>query len=416
MRKFLRAIGFVVLLPALLLVVVGYTFTYRYPKLSFDPAPLSTQLKLESVSISANGAYAKESSTELFRAYQPDVSFEVKGYIEQAMNFSVENIHPDAQLEISPNSVEVTEQINGLKRSFTINSDQGEQISLNLNFPKKTQYRLGVVGDTGGDTELSWGLLRLAQHEVDFILHLGDGYYRPAEVGQVQKRFNQSTVPVYATNGNHDFHGPNGLTIDTYLRNIGPLNNAFRLLNTCFINLETGGFMFPPHKGNRGQFLRTQIEALTTVDRGCKPVIFTHKPIMANLNIDIPQVDHTLHGYDSKWIIEQLQKLKNPLVLAGHIHKDFEFQQKGVRTIVTGSGLAQDDLIKQEFVAKLLLIEISETAPLRTQWVLNEMPLGYHCSAKVRASLLKKSNTKKKPQTRLRYAELVKQLDSACGR
>ncbi len=386
----------------------GYVFTYRYPGLALDPKPLSQKLVTAQATITAQGAYVKSEEALLFRAFQPDVNIHVTGLSKGETSFKIENVHPKATL-LAVDSAPVKQTINGLNRTLTIETDVNTTISLMLSFPQKQHYTFGVLGDTGGNTELTWGLKRLAQVQVDFILHLGDGYYGPEEVGQVQKRFNASAVPVYATNGNHDFHGPNDLGIDTYLRNIGPLNNAFRLLNTCFINLETGGFMFPAHKGFRGPFLSAQVDALNSTDKNCKPVIFTHKPILADLNIDIPQVKHTLHGYDAKWIFAQLKKLNEPLVFAGHIHKDFEFMQQGVRTFVTGSGLAQDDLVKQRSVAKLLIGEFSADSPLSTRWISNEMPLEYHCSTKVRNSLLKKADNKKTEEKKYRYSALIEQ-------
>ncbi|MFT5258462.1 MAG: putative phosphodiesterase [Saprospiraceae bacterium] len=412
--RFIRLLALLLLAAVLIFVSIGYLFTYRYPGLRFDPIPLTTELNPRDVTISAQGAYVKDSKQGLFRAFSPHISFAVEASKQTEVSISLENVHPQAQV-IFDEAMIFQEHVMGLKRTISFTTGKNSLSTFKVQFPEKDKYRFGAIGDSGGDSELAWGLKRLASQDVDFILHLGDGYYTPDNVGNVQIHFNQAAVPVYATNGNHDFHAKEWLTVETYMQNIGPLNNRFKLLNHCFINLETGGFMFPTHGGDRGRFLRETVQQLTTTPNECQPIIFTHKPILSNLDLDIPQVKHTLYGYDSRWILKQLHKLPNPVLLAGHIHQDFEFTQDGIKTYVTGSGLAQDDLLAQGFVAKLLIGEINADGELSTQWITNEMPLNYHCSQKVRNSLQHKMDKKSKPKKKAKYAQLLKKLSAACG-
>ncbi len=411
----LRKLGLLLALLVGLFLLIGYLFTYRYPPLSFDPKPLPRFIEQKQFIISAQGAYLKTSSGPLFRAYQPNVSVEIKATEDASIQFSIENIHPDASFTVSDPALAVQAQARGLRRDIQLQLTQAVNITLNFTLPEKSSYRFGATGDTGGDKELSWALERLGEQNVDFILHLGDVYYHSEEVGQVHQRMNQATVPVYTTNGNHDYNGPDGNVIDTYLRNIGPLNNAFRLLNSCFLNIETGNYLFPASKGERGKFVREQLASFENENQDCQAIIFTHKPIMDGLDVNIPELDHTLSGYDSAWLIKQIQQMPKPVVLAGHIHQDFEFAQNGVQTLVTGSGLAQADLVADKPIAKLLIGEISLDQDLVTSWINNAMPLDYHCSKKVHKSLNKAATNNDEPKEKEKYKNLVTSLEQACG-
>ncbi len=378
-----------------MLLLFGHASVLRYPSLSLDPKPRPNSIALAlNGHITARGAYVKQAETQLFRAYSPAVSLRLNVRSDQAfLQLAVENIHPQATLKYSGVSGKLVEQRDGLLRRLEFRDlTEGQTIQLDWVFPKKPHYRFAAMGDTGGGSELEWGLIRAHQLGADFVLHLGDAYYVSSEVGQVGTRMNASKIPVYTANGNHDFRGPNGNSVETFLKNIGPLNARFNLLGHCFINLDTGAYMFPPHQGQRAKYLAASI-----VDaEACNDtIVFTHKPLIA----EIPKDDrlglsHSLNGYDAKPLLQLLGNLKQVTIIAGHIHADFEFEETGIKTYVTGSGLAQSDLVEAKPRAQILLGELYPNRLLETSWAANNMPMAFHCSNKIYQALQRDDKAK----------------------
>ena len=148
--------------------------------------------------------------------------------------------------------------------------------------------------------------------------------------------------------------------------------------------------MYPAHKGERAGML-----AAASVNQQIHPqhcaefIVFTHKPLVEAYESEFPKRDHALHGYDSWSLIRQLQKLGRVTILAGHIHADFEFEQDGFKTYVTGSGLAHSDLLQDSFVARVLVGTVRAGQVVEFEWALNQMPMEYHCSRKVYGALEK---------------------------
>lgn len=222
---------------------------------------------------------------------------------------------------------------------------------------------------------------------------MGDAYYDISELGDVAGRLNSSPVPVYMANGNHDFQGPEGNAIEVFLRDIGPMNARFSLLGHCFINLDTGAFMFPSNKGERAAILAAEIVKHRRNPLQCTDyIVYTHKPMVLEFEADFPQQDHALFSWHARPMIEQLQQLGPVTLIAGHIHNDFEFEQDGIKTYVTGSGLAHRDLLSGKKNAKVLIGEIKAGQALQLDWAFNEMPLEYHCSKRLYNAFVKAGN------------------------
>jgi hypothetical protein len=387
MKKTYRALALLIVLFTIL-ALYGQYRVVRYPRITVDPTPLPHSLVLDSgLEVAASGGYLKEILETRFRAYQPDVSLHISTNEQTARQIiRFENIHPDAVFTWTGDGrAKVLEIKHGLLREVELSGMQaGEGLNLSWEFPKKSVYRFVAIGDTGGDQELSWGLIRAHELGADFVLHLGDAYYDKLEIGGIGARMNESEIPVYTANGNHDFLGPNGNAIDQFLKNIGPLNARFSLLGNCFINLDTGSYMYPPHKGARADLLAAEgVNHRRNPERCANTIVFTHKPMVVEFEAEFPQRKHALHGYDSKSMINQLRQLDRVTVIAGHIHNDFEFEQDGFKTYVTGTGLAHKDLVQGEHFARVLVGEIRADKPLKLEWELNAMPMEYHCSKKI---------------------------------
>ncbi len=387
MKKTYRVLALLIVLLTIL-ALYGQYRVVRYPRITVDPTPRPDSLVLDSgLEVEASGGYLKEALEARFRAYQPDVSLYISSNGQTARQIArFENIHPEAVFTWAGDSrAEVLEIKHGLLREVEVSGMQvGEVLKLSWEFPEKSVYRFVAIGDTGGDQELSWGLIRAHELGADFVLHLGDAYYDKSELGGIGARMNESRIPVYTANGNHDFLGPNGNAIDKFLKNIGPLNARFSLLKNCFINLDTGAYMHPPHKGARAELLAAEVVNQRRYPERCtNTIVFTHKPMVMEFEAEFPQREHALHGYDSKRMVSQLQQLDRVSLIAGHIHNDFEFEQDGFKTYVTGSGLAHKDLVQGGHYARVLVGEIRADKPVKLEWELNAMPMGYHCSKKI---------------------------------
>lgn len=375
----------------------GHYAVYRYSALTVDPDIKRLNHQHQKLWLaSANGAYFKTGQGTHLRAFEPQVTLrlQVQATVD-SLQLQVENIHPQAQLKVKGiAATQLQEASNGLSRTITLSSLlPGTYASIHWEFPQKSSYRFVAIGDTGGDRELSWGLVRAAELGADFILHLGDAYYHISEHAQVGNSLNQSSVPVYTANGNHDFLGPEGNVIETFLQDVGPLNARFSLLGHCFINLDTGAYMYPAGKGERSALLAAEIVNHRRNPRQCSDyIVFTHKPMVVEFEVEFPQQDHSLYSWHARPLIEQLQQLGPVTVLAGHIHNDFEFEQDGMKTYVTGSGLAHQDLLTGKKKAKVLIGEISADQPLTLKWAYNEMPLEYHCSKRLHRAFLEDKN------------------------
>lgn len=396
----MRTLTFLFLL--LIALATGFTLyghhaIYRFPALTIDPGikALSHQHQNKWI-VSASGAYFKTAQGEQLRAFEPQVTLRLQ--IQTAVDtlrLEVENIHPQARLKVEGiETGQLQETSNGLNRTISISSLLTDtHVFLQWQFPQKNSYRFVAIGDTGGDRELSWGLKRAAELGADFVLHLGDAYYDVSEHAQVGMYLNRSSVPVYTANGNHDFQGPQGNVIEAFLQDVGPLNARFHLLGHCFINLDTGAFMYPSGKGERSALLAAEIVNHRRNPSQCSDyIVFTHKPMVLEFEAKFPQQDHALHSWHARPLISQLQQLEQVTILAGHIHSDFEFEQDGMKTYVTGSGLAHRDLLTGKKKAKVLVGEITTGQPLTLEWAYNEMPLEYHCSKRLHRAFLKDAN------------------------
>jgi hypothetical protein len=378
----------VLIVLATVFALYGQQQVYRYPRLVVDPVPRPLGIELSSgLHIEAEGAYLKLRLETRFRSFQPDTRLRLSSsmpVIRQIIR--LENIHPDAVFEVSEgDSARVSERTHGLLREVVLTGlPEYAQITLSWHFPEKTSYRFVAVGDTGGDQELSWALSRASELGADFILHAGDAYYDESEKNRIGQRLNEASIPVYTSNGNHDFLGPNGNAIELFLTEIGPLNASFKLSHTCFINLDTGAFMYPAHKGERAGLLAAEVVNHRRNPTRCKEyVVLTHKPMVDTFEVEFPQRSHALSGADARWIIKQLQQLSRVSLIAGHIHNDFEFEQDGFKTFVSGSGLAHLDLVHGRHVARMLIGDFGDDQNLQMQWALNTMPMEYHCSKKI---------------------------------
>ena len=275
-------------------------------------------------------------------------------------------MHIDGQ---SPSSI--NEQIDGLIRTIAIQTNGETEFSLHWRLKVENGFEFAVIGDTGGGSELNWALKRAKELNAQFLLHLGDFNYSDGEYQAAIEEFNQSPIPTYITIGNHDFHD-NGLIYQRFLNELGPMNHAFELAGTRFINLDTAADFFPMNSGHRGKLIETLSQQKKF---NGEQVFFSHRP----LKDPRPHDDHEIGGINEiEWLSNSINDLGGKHYLHGHVHHSAEIDFNGLKQLSVGEGLGHEDLVRQKQVAKLLLTKVEPAMPLAHRWVDLNMPWKLH--------------------------------------
>ncbi len=361
------------------LFALAYQNGIRYMPPVFEPGPMPVAIKQGEVSIDASGAYVQsnENGVVLFRAHVPEPSISITG--SGPFNFEINNLHPKNRLEASK---EVSEQIDGLRRTLT-GIVKGTLV-LKWRHRDPRNYTFAAIGDSGGGAELEWILNRSHELGADFLLHLGDINYTATDYADAQHVMNNAVIPTFAAIGNHDFF-ENGKTVyQRVLRDIGPLNYTFILGGVRFVNLDTAASVFPLTSGGRSDLLDRLIPS--DRDTGVRDtIVFTHKPLQDPRDVDEKsknslEYEHAVSGYESTWLQRRLTDLGYKTLIAGHVHMSSTFEQDGLRTIVSGAGLAHADLMLNKPFATILFGDVLENKPVQFRWVPLKMPMEAHCN------------------------------------
>jgi len=369
------------------LVAGGAAYTYRrglrLPLLHFAGRGPATQWHGDGLQVTADGAVFQHAGEQglRFRAFVPEPRFTLRGDRGRSARIRVENLHPEARLEVEGverSAASLDEARQNLIRTVTaIPSGTGEA-SIGWRFPRSSQYRFAVIGDSGGGTELQWVLERAARLGADFLIHLGDLYYEKSDVAGAPRALNAADIPTFAAIGNHDFHLGWQPLYPEFVRAIGPTNSLFSLGGVEFVNFDTAAGFLPAARGHRARIL--QGLRRPAGDQGIRDrVAFTHSP----LSDPDPGRDHTVgREAERQWLKERLLSSGTHTLLAGHIHIRDEFDDQGLHTYIAGQGLAHADLITGRQYADILLGDVEPGAPVRYQWQPLNMPFEAHCNAR----------------------------------
>lgn len=368
-RTIALALGGVVVLLAYLV----YTKGVRYMPPVFEPEPLARETNVSGVSARGVGAYIKtiENGVIRFRAYVPEPVVHISG--SGMIKLVVENIHPRATLLTE---ADLIEQITGLQRS--ISGTTMGSAALSWRFPGRDSYRFTAIGDSGGGAELQWALQRSQQLGAAFMLHLGDYNYMPPDFRYATQALKAASIPTYSAIGNHDFYEGWRSVYPRFLMDFGPLNSTFVLGGVRFVNLDTATRIFPLSAGGRSALL-TKLRGLDS-PAVRDHVVFTHKPLRDPRSMDDPTLEHAVSGYEAEWLRRQLLALGMTTLIAGHVHMNAEFVHDGLRTLVTGAGLAHADLMLNKSIAQILVGEVSPGQAVRYRWAPLNMPAEAHCN------------------------------------
>jgi predicted phosphodiesterase len=348
----------------------------RYPRLSFEHHTLDSELSTPQLSLAFENCIALDSTT--LRAIAPEPLVTIR-HAKGNSSFEIMNLASNATLEVGkdgPNSQQdvIDQQVEGTRRQIHIQSRVEQNLTLKWTVPTTDGFEFAVMGDTGGGTELAWTLKRAHQLGAQFLLHLGDFNYTDGEYDLAIEQFNNSQIPCYVTIGNHDFHD-NGLIYDKFLQQIGPMNHAFELAGTRFINLDTAADFWPKDSGQRGKLLQNlAIEAPFVGEQ----VLFTHRP----LKDPRPHDDHEIGGNGQiDWIAAQSRSLGVSTVLNGHVHHSAELDFQGLRQLTIGEGLGHENLVRQKPVAKIMMARVEPGKKLEHRWEDLNMPWSEHQSS-----------------------------------
>ncbi len=319
----------------------------RYPPLQMDPPPLPRTYRSEAFEASAEGAFLRSASTSedlpRFRAFVPEPVLHFRAPDGGTVRFTIENLHPEARLDDAQARVERQ----GLLATVALELRAGEDREQRWRFPSREHYRFVAFGDAGGSTELSWCLSRARELKADFILHLGDIAYDDADFASAARQFAAAPVPIYAVPGNHDFHGGHRYRYRFFQEHFGPLNSFFRLAGTDFLGLDTAADLVPADRGQRGALLRRVQDWRARSDAAGRPrplVVYTHRPLADPRVVSGSRAKpHALNRRaEADWLRARLLAMDAQVLLAGHIHHTFDFDDRGLRTIISGAGLGAD--------------------------------------------------------------------------
>lgn len=353
------------------LAFYSYTRGLRYPTLSWEPPALPDSAQL-------NGGHATIKDAIIvaknkFRAIAPEPSIKIDS-INTTVQFEISNIASNAVLEIAGQQLKSTnEQVTGLTRTIDIETRGDTELTLSWKLDVKDGFEFAVMGDTGGGSELTWTLERAHQLGAQFLLHLGDFNYSDGEYQSAIEAFNKAKIPTYITIGNHDFHD-NGLIYHRFLNELGPMNHAFELAGTRFINLDTAADFFPAHSGLRGKLIKDLHHQ--PVFPG-EQVFFSHRP----LKDPRPHDDHEVGGINEiEWLSNSIKDLGGNNYLHGHVHHSAELDFEGIKQFSIGEGLGHENLVLQKQVAKILIAKVEPRTPMSHSWIDLNMPWSLHQS------------------------------------
>ncbi|MBX2847876.1 MAG: metallophosphoesterase [Acidiferrobacterales bacterium] len=383
----------------------------RFPVLSWESGTLDNKVESEGVQIQFSDLINTtkiESPALSFRAYAPEPNIHIASPTDNTLKISVNNLSPDARLSLEgAQGEEISEDVVGITRNLTVSLTAGAPLTIKWQLAKQESYRFAAIGDTGGDKELGWCIQRAHDLGARFLLHLGDFNYQEGDYDNAIQQFNQAPLPCYVSIGNHDFN-ESGLVYKHFLNAIGPLNNAFSIGKTRFINLDTAASFLPYSGGQRGKLID---ELIADPVEYSDNVVFTHRPLHDPQPEEAKQEggDHDLGSIgETNWLIKSLKTLGANTLLSGHIHIFDRSEYQGIENIIVGQGLGHQDLIVNDIsFSKLAIGSVSQNGKVSYDFAPLEMPMDLHCHPRIQVV---KDSLMNSP-----HAQTIKQIEGDCS-
>jgi len=375
----------------------------RLPTLHWDPLATSNQFRVPG----ANQAFGSDliqtprdkSFDATFRSFAPQPSLQLSCDGPSKLRLSVINISPEAQLNFQATNVKVSESTNKTRRTLTVETSKSAQLSLQWILPELESYTFASIGDTGGDKELDWCIDRARALGAKFLLHLGDFNYQASDYQRSINAFNNSSIPIYVSIGNHDFHD-NGALYDRFMQEIGPLNNSFSIGKTRYANIDTAANTIPFGAGQRGELFQRMEADNNYTDT----VAFTHRPLY-----DPDQNRHHDMGSDGErdWLIAALKRVNAKTLLSGHIHIYDRRDFNGIDNIIAGQGLGHQDILINDDASKIIIGHVDSNGAVDYTAEPLAMPMEAHCHPRI--------DPVKESIRGGEHEEILKVLEKACS-
>ncbi|GJL83723.1 MAG: hypothetical protein DHS20C01_33570 [marine bacterium B5-7] len=368
-------------------ILYGWINGVRFPILQFEPPlrPQRLDLQRPSVVIDLTDAYLQEPSRQgdglalTVRAFSPHPKVVIEARQQLDLDIIIRNLSPRAELEPSSGISIREESLTKINRRLQMTLPVGRHV-IRYGVPFENSFSFTAIGDSGSSMELGWCLERSHQLGADFMLHTGDFFYSNNDPLRLPGILDESPLPVYAAIGNHDFSDNGRFLADDFTYIVGPRNYYFRLGDTAIVSFDTGASTWPVGGADR-HLLFTELEQLKSDVRHW--VLMTHRPLHDPLAVSRYEEPHTLSNREIKWVIEKLVGLTPaPVLLTGHIHISAGFEEDGIKTYITGMGLASGNLVSGRAVARILQGEKIPGQGVSYKWQPLNMPVRFHCHEK----------------------------------
>jgi hypothetical protein len=106
---------------------------------------------------------------------------------------------------------------------------------------------------------------------------------------------------------------------------------------------------------------------------------------------------------EDDWLYQQLVQRGVRHIINGHIHISTEFDDRHIRTYISGQGLAHADIIGRRLQARILVGNVEPGIPVTYQWADLNMPFEAHCNERLHKILGSDD-----------YADQLEPLKAAC--
>jgi predicted phosphodiesterase len=369
------------------IALLGDTFKngVRFPIVQGDPKPSPTRLELlnPKIVIQLHGAYIQhaehtESGLGLeIRAFEPQPTVFISSEKKLPIDILVRNVSVSAELASQDVQNLKEQRDNTVVRRLSLTASTSTELRWHVPFVKN--FSFAAIGDSGGGSEFAWCLERCKEMDVDFLLHLGDIFYTDTDIATVGAHLDNSTLPIYAAIGNHDFQRLGTNLHDDFRRQIGPQNSHFRLGDSVIVNFDTAAGMWPANAGMRNQLFE-RIGRYSDEIRFW--VFMTHRPMHDPRSTVKAGEGHVLPEREHDYILSHLKKLeKYPVLLAGHIHTSTQVEEQGIKTIISGEGLATRNIAAGDNVARILVGDKNRRG-FHYHWEKLNTPKHSHCHYK----------------------------------
>ncbi len=350
----------------------------RYPTLGLEPTPLPSTFHFESgtVSVDSDDLIRLDAGQQQLRlrAFSVQPAMLIRNQDATRIKLSVNNIAAEAELQLADTGAAslVSETVDGITRTLTLDLKPRTEINLRWTVPYKSNYSFAAIGDSGGDQELAWCLQRAHDLGAKFLLHLGDFNYQDSDYDRAVELFHNSPIPCFISIGNHDFHD-SGLLYPQFLAQLGPLNHAFTIGKTRFVNIDTAASMFPYSAGKRGKLLQSLTKFNASV---ADTVSFTHRPLHDPIEGSTHDIGNT---GERNWLIDMLKRIDSPTLISGHIHIYHRSDFMGIDNIIAGQGLGHQDILTNSDYSKIVLGNVDDDGKVSFSAEPLSMPMGLHC-------------------------------------